>query len=92
MRSLLRFSTHNRINRLDRLATELKTGIMLLANFVLVYVPGLTQLYLWLSLAKGEGLGLYQVLSMGLFPFIIGDIAKVIAATATARAILPKRF
>ena len=67
-------------------------GIMLLANFVLVYVPGLTQLYLWLSLAKGEGLGLYQVLSMGLFPFIIGDIAKVIAATATARAILPKRF
>ena len=66
-------------------------GLMLFANFVLIYIPGLLQLHLWLSLVKGQAVGLYQVLAMGLFPFVVGDMAKVIAAAAIARGITPKQ-
>ena len=66
-------------------------GLMLFANFVLIYIPGLLQLHLWLSLVKGEAVGFYQVLVMGLFPFIAGDVAKAAAAAAIARGVTPKR-
>lgn len=66
-------------------------GFMLFANFVLIYIPGLLQLHVWLSLVKGGAAGFYQTLAMGLFPFIIGDAAKAIAAAAIAKGITPKR-
>jgi len=66
-------------------------GLMLFANFVLIYIPGLLQLHVWLSLVKGEAVGFYQTLAMGVFPFIIGDAAKAIAAAAIAKGITPKR-
>ncbi len=66
-------------------------GLMFLANFVFIYIPGLTQLHLWLSLVKGEAASLYQLLALGFFPFIAGDIAKVIAAAAIAHGIVPKQ-
>lgn len=66
-------------------------GLMLFANFALIYIPGLLQLHLWLSLVKGEVVGFYQVLVMGFFPFIAGDVAKAIAAAAIARGITPKQ-
>lgn len=66
-------------------------ALMLFANCVLIYIPGLLQLHLWLSLVKGEAIGFYQVLAMGLFPFIAGDVVKTIAAAAMARGVTPKR-
>ena len=65
-------------------------GLMLFANFILIYVPGLVQLYVWLSLVKGQAITLAQLLMMGAIPFIVGDIVKAVAAAAIARGITPK--
>ena len=66
-------------------------GLMLFANFVLIYIPGLLQLYLWLNLVNGEAFGFYQVLVMGCFPFVAGDVIKAVAAAAVARGVTPKQ-
>jgi biotin transport system substrate-specific component len=66
-------------------------GLMLFANFALIYIPGLLQLHLWLNLVKGETASFYQVLAMGLFPFIAGDVIKAIAVAVTAWAVTPKQ-
>ncbi|HEY87183.1 MAG TPA: biotin transporter BioY [Dehalococcoidia bacterium] len=66
-------------------------GLMLFANIVLIYIPGLLQLHLWLRLVGGEAIGFYQVLAMGFLPFIIGDIVKAVAAAAITRGITPKK-
>ena len=66
-------------------------GLMLFANFVLIYIPGLLQLSLWLGLVKGEAIGFSQILGLGLLPFIAGDMVKIVAAAAIARGITPKR-
>jgi biotin transport system substrate-specific component len=65
-------------------------GLMLFANFVLVYIPGLFQLGLWLNLVKGEPVAFTALLMMGAIPFIAGDITKAVAAAAIARGITPK--
>ena len=65
--------------------------LMLFANFCLIYIPGLIQLSLWLGLVKGETPGLYQLLTMGLFPFIAGDVIKLLVAASVTRGITPKR-
>ncbi len=65
-------------------------GLMLFANFVLIYLPGLLQLHLWLSSA-GKAVAFPQLMVMGLIPFIAGDVTKVIAAAAVARGITPKQ-
>ena len=63
--------------------------LMLAADFILVYVPGLLQLGLWLN-SSGKGVGLGQLMTMGLTPFIAGDVVKVLAAAGAAWAISPK--
>ncbi len=65
-------------------------GLMLFASFVLIYVPGIIQLYLWLNLVSGKAIGLFQVLAMGLFPFIIGDAIKALIAAGIAWGAIPK--
>jgi len=65
-------------------------GIMLFADFVLVFGPGLIQLQLWSNLAGHGTIGFYQLLTMGLLPFIAGDIVKVVAAASAAWTLLPK--
>jgi biotin transport system substrate-specific component len=65
-------------------------SLMLFADFVLVFGPGLVQLHLWSNLAGKGTIGFYQLLSMGLLPFIAGDIVKVVAAAGAAWALLPK--
>lgn len=65
-------------------------GVMLFGGFVLIYVPGLLQLHLWLSLVSGLDISFYQLLDMGLIPFIGGDIIKVVAAAGIARGIMPQ--
>ncbi len=65
-------------------------GLMLFADFVLVFGPGLIQLHLWSNLAGQGTIGFYQLLTMGLLPFIAGDVVKVVAAAGAAWALLPK--
>jgi biotin transport system substrate-specific component len=65
-------------------------GVMLVANFVLIYIPGLIQLGLWLSLVKGQSLTVMKVLNLGFTPFIAGDVIKILAAAGLAWAIIPK--
>ncbi len=66
-------------------------GLMLFGNFVLVYVPGMLQLGLWLNLIQGKAVSVYQVLVMGFFPFIIGDVIKVAVAAGIAWGVTTKR-
>ena len=64
--------------------------LMLLANFILIYVPGLLQLGLWLNLVKGEPVAFTTLVGMGALPFIAGDITKAVLAAAIARGVTPK--
>ena len=66
-------------------------GLMLFASFILIYIPGLIQLHLWLSLVKGEAVTLFQLLGMGAIPFIAGDVTKAVAAATITRGITPKQ-
>lgn len=65
-------------------------ALMLFANFVLIYVPGLLQLGLWVKLVKGDPVTFTTLLGMGAIPFIPGDITKAVMAAAIARGITPK--
>lgn len=65
-------------------------GLMLFANFILIYVPGLLQLGLWLNLVKGEPTTFARLLMMGAIPFIAGDITKAVLAAAITRGATPK--
>ncbi len=60
--------------------------LMLFANFVLIHLPGVLQL----SVVTGVR-NIYKLLSMGTLPFIVGDVAKVLAAAALAKGITPKQ-
>ena len=59
------------------------------ANFALIYIPGLAGLALWSSFA-GTPLGIYDLLMMGLVPFIAGDIVKILGAASVSKIFLPK--
>jgi len=65
-------------------------ALMLFANFVLIYVPGLLQLGLWVRSVTGEPVTFTTLLGMGAIPFIPGDITKAVMAAAIARGIAPK--
>lgn len=65
-------------------------ALMLFANFVLLYLPGLLQLGLWVNLVKGEPTTFVNLLRLGAIPFIAGDITKAVIAAAIARGITPK--
>jgi len=66
-------------------------GLMLFANFILIYVPGLLQLGLWVNLVRGETTNFATILSMGASPFIAGDITKAVIAATIARGVIPKQ-
>lgn len=59
------------------------------ANFALIYIPGLAGLALWSSYV-GAPLGIIDLLMMGLVPFIAGDIVKILGAASVSKAFLPK--
>lgn len=65
-------------------------GLMLIADFVLIYTPGLLQLHLWMNLVTGKSMDLAQTLSLGLVPFIAGDLIKAAMAGGIAWVVLPK--
>ena len=59
-------------------------GLMLFANFVLIYGPGL----IWLNTYVGKGL--LPLLMVGVIPFILGDIIKAVMAALITKGISPK--
>lgn len=61
-----------------------------IANFALIYIPGLIGLALWVSLTQGTSIGIVDLLMMGLVPFIIGDIVKILGAASISKVFLPK--
>ncbi len=65
--------------------------LMLFANFILIYVPGLIWLGIWLNMvAVTPAASFAALLGMGLLPFIAGDVTKAVLAAAIARGITPK--
>lgn len=66
-------------------------GVMLLANFGIIYVFGLFQLSIYLNVFKGAPTGLIDVLKMGAIPFIVGDVIKAVLAALMAKSVLPKQ-
>lgn len=65
-------------------------GLLVVANFVVIYGFGLPWLYVWLSAVNGQAVSLAQLLTMGLLPFVPGDVVKLLAATAVGRALAPR--
>lgn len=65
--------------------------LMLFANFVLLYTPGLIQLSIWSQSVTGSALGIWDLLLMGAIPFIIGDLFKIGGAAALTKLITPKK-
>ena len=66
-------------------------GLMLIANFILIYVPGLIMLGIWIQSVNGTAPGIWNLLFMGFIPFILGDIFKIGGAAALTKAITPKK-
>ncbi|AII59741.1 MAG: biotin transporter BioY [Dehalococcoides mccartyi] len=66
-------------------------GLMLFANFALVYIPGLFWLNYWLSAVVGQPVSFTALLSMGLVPFIAGDIIKIGVAALIVKGVTPKK-
>ena len=62
-------------------------ALMLFATFVLIYIPGLIQFYIW----TGATIGLWELLMMSVFPFIVADFIKAVIAATIAIGITPKR-
>ena len=60
-----------------------------IANFALIYIPGLAGLALFLT-SQGATFGIYDLLMMGLIPFIAGDIVKILGAATVSKVFLPK--
>ena len=60
------------------------------ANFALIYIPGLLGLALWGSLTQGAAFGIVDLLMIGLVPFIAGDIVKILGAASVSKVFLPK--
>jgi biotin transport system substrate-specific component len=67
-------------------------GLMLFANFALIYIPGLLGLGLWIYLVKGSYPSIITLLSMGLLPFLVGDLFKIGGAAALTKMVTPKKF
>lgn len=66
------------------------TAIIGVANFGLIYIPGLAGLGIWSYLTQDIVLGPIELIIMGLAPFIIGDIIKIIGAASVSKVFLPK--
>ena len=64
--------------------------LMLLANFAIIYIPGLIGLGLWLYLVKGSYPTLLTLISLGLLPFLIGDLVKIGGAAGFTKILTPK--
>ncbi len=66
-------------------------GLMLFANFVLIYLPGLLWLWVWLRVVSGTSTTFVALMGMAVIPYIAGDIIKAAAAAVIARGVTPKQ-
>ena len=66
-------------------------GLMVIANFVIVYGLGLCQLALWLNLVKNSPITIKELVWMGAIPFIVGDITKIILVAGIVKVVTPKK-
>ncbi len=65
-------------------------GLMVFASLILVYVPGLIWLGVWMKAVTGTTVSIVTLLSMGVMPFIIGDIVKCFGAAIITKFVTPK--
>ena len=65
-------------------------GIIAVANFFLIYVPGLAGLEAFTYITTGTILSPVELMILGFVPFIIGDVVKIIAASVFSKVFLPK--
>ena len=65
------------------------TAVIGIANFALIYIPGLAGLALFLT-SQGTSFEVMDLLMMGLIPFIAGDIVKILGAATVSKVFLPK--
>jgi len=61
-------------------------AIMFFATFVLIYVPGLIQFYLW----TGSSIGISELFIMCVLPFLAADFIKAVIVATIATSIAPK--
>jgi len=61
-------------------------ALMLFSIFVLIYVPGLIQLYLWI----GPSVNFVDLILMAVLPFIAADVTKALIVTGIAYGLTPK--
>jgi len=66
-------------------------GLMVIANFVIVYGLGLCQLALWLNLVKNSPITIKELVWMGAILFIVGDITKIILVAGIVKVVTPKK-
>ena len=64
--------------------------LMLIANFICIYVPGLIGLYNTMLEKTGSELSIPELLFMGVVPFIVGDLIKIALASGISTSLLPK--
>jgi len=64
--------------------------LLVFANFILIYVPGVIGLAVFMYIANGTVPGVWTLLAMGVLPFVIGDLVKIGGAAALAKAVTPK--
>lgn len=74
----------SRFRRLPALLVVLGFGNLL------IYAVGLPWLYGWVAAVQGSPPGLLELLTLGLFPFVLGDLVKLGGAAAVARVITPR--
>lgn len=60
--------------------------LMIFTTFVLIYTPGL----IWLYFSTGVSLSVYELLIIGMIPYIAADLIKAVIAASIAKGITPK--
>jgi len=65
-------------------------GVLLVANFGVVYAFGLPWLAAYLSQVAGQPVTVRSVLEAGVLPFLAGDAVVLVAAAVAGRALAPQ--
>jgi len=65
--------------------------LIMSADYFLIFGCGIIQLNLWYNIALGRNLAFYELLVRGLFPFIPGEIVKMLFAASLITIAIPKK-
>lgn len=64
--------------------------LLLIANFIIIYGFGLTNIYITISVIGGSSIGIVELLTIGVLPFLVGDIIKILFTSSVANWLTPK--